>query len=859
MAETESRLEQRELPLPMSGVEDAIVINDRCALRVEQEHRVVVVAGVVVAHFADDDPAERAYAMVSLVERGWADQNDVARAFDVSARTVRRCQRRYDDAGIVGLGRGPGYPSGRPRAVLGERTLRRLKGEGHSNRVIAHRLGISEKAVRKRLRRLGWKPPPAPEQRALPLASAAPAGADPNLSASSSAPPQAPPEPASAAPAGADPNLSASSSAPPQAPPEPASSAPPGADPNLSASSSAPPQAPPEPASSAPPGADPNLSASSSAPPRTPLEPASSAPPGADPNLSASSSAPVATPAATTRSADTDPMDRRFDRFLAHMGLLDDAVPLFASALRVPNAGVLLALPSLVASGVLDAADRVYGSIGPAFYGLRTTLLTLLFMALWRIKRPEGLKERSPPELGRVLGLDRAPEVKTVRRKLTRLSRIGGAERLGRLVAERRVASLGQALGLLYVDGHVRVYHGKRELPKAHVTRLRISMPATTDYWVNDQRGDPLFVVTAEANAGLTKVLPKLLDDVRGVVGERRVTLVFDRGGWSPKLFQKLIARGFDILTYRKGRIPPVPEAEFTEHEGEIDGRIVRYQLADQKVSLLKGKLLLRQVTRLSNGHQTHVITSRTDLSALDVAHRMFERWRQENFFKYMREELLLDALVDYQIEPDDAERDVPNPVFAALDVQRRAARGEISRLQAEYGEAALHNPEQRRPSMRGFKIAHATLAKKIQEQRRHLLDLEQARAAVPRRIPVGQRTAGEVIKLSTERKHLTNVLKMIAYQAESDLLRAVTPHYKRAEDEGRTLLHAAFASAADLEVTATELRVTLAPQSSAHRSKAVAALCDALNASTTTFPGTTLALRYAVAEPLPAPSPTGR
>ena len=183
-------------------------------------------------------------------------------------------------------------------------------------------------------------------------------------------------------------------------------------------------------------------------------------------------------------------------------------------------------------------------------------------------------------------------------------------------------------------------------------------------------------------------------------------------------------------------------------------------------------------------------------------------------------------------------------------------ARAEISRLQAEYGEAALHNPEQRRPSMRGFKIAHAPLAKKIQEQHRHMLELEQARAALPRRIPVGQRTVGEVIKLSAERKHLTDVLKMIAYQAESDLFRVVAPHYKRADDEGRTLLHAGFASSADLEVTPTELRVTLAPQSSAHRTKAVAALCEALDATATTFPGTLLRLRYAVAG---LPEPEGR
>jgi transposase len=155
MADTESQAEpQRELFPPASSAASAIVINDRCMLRIEDQHRVVVVAGAPVAHFANDDPMARAHAMVSLVEHGWADQNDVARVFEVSARTLRRYQRRYEDEGLAGLGRGPGYPSGRVRSTSGMRTLLRLKDEGHSNRAIAHRLGISEKAVRKRLRRL---------------------------------------------------------------------------------------------------------------------------------------------------------------------------------------------------------------------------------------------------------------------------------------------------------------------------------------------------------------------------------------------------------------------------------------------------------------------------------------------------------------------------------------------------------------------------------------------------------------------------------------------------------------------------------------------------------------------------------
>jgi len=116
------------------------------------------------------------------------------------------------------------------------------------------------------------------------------------------------------------------------------------------------------------------------------------------------------------------------------------------------------------------------------------------------------------------------------------------------------------------------------------VARLRISLPATSDYWVNDSAGDPLFVVTAEANAGLVKMLPGILDQVRALVGKRRVTVVFDRGGYSPKLFLQMLADDFDLLTYRKGRYPRIPRQRFQERRTRRDGRTLTYVLADQEV-----------------------------------------------------------------------------------------------------------------------------------------------------------------------------------------------------------------------------------------------------------------------------------
>jgi hypothetical protein len=335
------------------------------------------------------------------------------------------------------------------------------------------------------------------------------------------------------------------------------------------------------------------------------------------------------------------------------------------------------------------------------------------------------------------------------------------------------------------------------------------------------------------------------------VIGERRVTIVFDRGGWSPKLFHTMIQDGFDILTYRKGKGPLINPRRFVHRRAKLDGCWVSYDLHDQPVRFLKGKLRLRQVTRLcDNGHQTQVITNRCDLPDIEVAYRMFDRWRQENFFKYMREEFLLDALVDYRIEAEDPTRTIPNPERRTLDQQVRAARAELAKIEREYGAAAADNTEQRRPTMRGFKIAYGTLGKQLRGARDRLTKLIDKRRKVPQRVAIRDLSEPAVVKLATERKHLTDIIKMVAYQAESDLFALLRPHYTRAEQEGRTLLHEIFAATGDIRVTGDELQITLAALSSPHRTRAAQALCELLDQTATLFPGSVLRLRFAVRPP---------
>lgn len=762
---------QQALALPPPAASNTVVINARCGLRIEADQRVVVVAGLPVHHYRGEDAVAAAYAMVFLVESGFAQQTEVARAFARSVRSVRRYQRRYAQGGMAALGGAAGWRRGR-RRISGKRLrgIEMLKSQGLSNRAIAHRLGVSEKAVRKLL---GASQPADSTQLALAGITSAAA--------------QKPP--ATCVPSETSPRDDADRATP-------------------------------------------------SAPDRA----------GACDPITASGDDGEPVP----MSLDCDASDRTFDRQLAHLGLLDDAAPLFREGTSVPGVGVLLALPCLVESGLLRISRKLYGEIGPAFYGLRTTLLTLLFMALLRIKRPEHLKERDPAAFGRLLGLDRAPEVKTLRRRLTRLAARHCVEQLGAELARLRVDQRGHLMGFLYVDGHVRAYHGERTIAsRAYVARRHLAMPASTDYWINDRCGDPLLVITGEVNAALTRALPRILREVRDLVGQRRVTIAFDRGGWSPKLFATMIKDGFDLMTYRTGRCRRINERRFVRRRAEVDGRLVDYLLHDQRVGLLKGKLRLRQVTRLcESGHQTQVITSRCDLRDVEVAYRMFERWRQENFFKYMREEFLLDALVDYQIEPEDSTRTIRNPERRALDKQIRVAGADLARLEREYGAAAAGNAEQRRPTMRGFKIAHGRLGKQLRTARARVSQLFERRRDLPKRVEVRDLSGPAVVKLATERKHLTDIIKMVAYQAESDLLALLRPHYARVDQEGRTLLHELFAAAGDVRVSDSQLHITLAPLSSPHRTRAAQALCEMLDQTATVFPGSRLRIRFTVRSP---------
>ena len=250
---------------------------------------------------------------------------------------------------------------------------------------------------------------------------------------------------------------------------------------------------------------------------------------------------------------------------------------------------------------------------------------------------------------------------------------------------------------------------------------------------------------------------------------------------------------------------------------------------------------------RSPGGHQTPILTNRTDLTGPQVAYRMAARWRQENYFKYAREHFALDALDSYADTPDDPTRMVPNPAKAHAGDQISAARAQLAAAHGGIADAIdAAGIRARQPGSGGKATVDPAAGQALTAATSDLAAAKAASRETPSHLPLGQVRPGSRL-LETERKLLTHAIRMSAYNTESSLARLLRPHYARGDDEARALLREAFTLSGDIQITGNTLHVRLDPASAPRRSNALTALCVELTDTTTRYPGTDLTLAYSI------------
>jgi hypothetical protein len=538
----------------------------------------------------------------------------------------------------------------------------------------------------------------------------------------------------------------------------------------------------------------------------------------------------------------------------------------FGNHLDVSHGGLLLTLPSLLACGLLDHISR-FERVG-GYYTATQVFLSLAFLSLLRVKKLEQADKVPVGELGRSMGLDRSPEVKTLRGRIASFCRLTDVEEWSTLLSRQWMQADEDLDGVLYVDGHVNLYYGKQtQMPKRFVSRLRLCMSGSTDYWVNDRMGAPFFVVHKTINEGMIQVLkediiPRLNTDVPGQPTEEelqandrlhRYMLVFDREGYSIELFAELVKERIAFCTYRKNVKEDWPEEAFTHYEMITEsGETEAIQLAERQTVLYGKKekggtqkeVTVREIRKkTASGHQTSIITTNYILPMVQIAFLMFSRWCQENFFKYMVESFGIDSITSYLKNRIPDTSLIVNPAYRELDREHKSISMRINHSKVKYAEISLQNKELSEKEIKRYAQMKTDLQLEIEDLEKQRRVRIEKKKNTNKKILFKDMDENQKFRTSVnERKFFLDTIKIIAYRAETALCNIIR-NQMASPEQARSLMRKLYTADADIEPDEMKQCLTVKIHRTNHWAddKILEYLCEQINDTETVFPATKL------------------
>lgn len=538
----------------------------------------------------------------------------------------------------------------------------------------------------------------------------------------------------------------------------------------------------------------------------------------------------------------------------------------FSEQVDVHCAGVLFSLPALIANGLLRHSEEFKPDDG--YYSVESIFISLAFLALLRAKTLAQSETIPCGELGRAIGLDRIPEVKTLRKRIERFCNRTDVKQWSLTLSKEWMEQHPELAGVLYIDGHVNLYYGdSTKMPKRYVSRFRLCMSGSTDYWINDNTGQPFFVINEVIAGGLIEkikeeIIPRLDKDVPGQPSQEaleqnpllsRYMLVFDREGYSPEFFYDIWQKRIAVCTYKKNVKDKWPEEEFTTYEEVLpEGETVKVELAERGVLLestdSKKEIWCREVRKRSkSGHQTSVITTNFTLSIVMIGVFMFTRWCQENFFKYMMEHFNIDGLVSYLKEIISDTKYLVNPVYRKLESELKKLNGKLTIRRAKFSILTLKEQEIEDKKMKKYLVEKAVILEEIEQFMNEILVIKNQMKDTDRKITFSQLPENEKFTNAINvRKHFMDTIKIIAYRTETGMCNLIKKQMGH-PDEARKLIREIYQTDADIKPDYENKKLTVLLHKLNHwrDDKVAQILCDELNETETKFPGTDLVINY--------------
>jgi len=493
----------------------------------------------------------------------------------------------------------------------------------------------------------------------------------------------------------------------------------------------------------------------------------------------------------------------------------------------VQHLGGWLLLGMLEREGLYDAALGLWDD-PRGREALRVTLDSVgLALGLGQ-RCVEGVRRLETPSAGVLLRSSGAPSESWVRRVLKRYADEAGGSRLHLAMTSRylkRARTDDERPAVFYVDNHMRPYTGKHTVRKGWRMQDKRVKPGTTDYYVHDEDGRPVFRLESPENDHLTEWLTPAGRFLRQGLGERqRLLLAFDRAGAYPEQLAELREEGLEFVTYERRPYPLLAETVFDRTVTVDDEEIGVHESALKNLG--KGRGRVRRIAlKMSDGHQVNLLAISRE-PAWRLIEVMLGRWVQENAFKHGNERWGINQLDRRKVEHYPPETVIPNParrrIDRALTLARHRegdARNKLARLAAD----------DRRREKVGQDLKAALSDQKT------LLAL---RPSTPKHAPLAEtELAGKLVYHPGEYKTVLDTLRIACANVESELAGEIAPHLRKPAEAKKALANL-FAAPGEIRVNGKSITVTLNPAARKDEREAFDALFQCANRRRLTLPG---------------------
>jgi len=448
----------------------------------------------------------------------------------------------------------------------------------------------------------------------------------------------------------------------------------------------------------------------------------------------------------------------------------------------------------------------------------------------------EGVRRLATSTAPLLLRCDHTPTASTVRRRLHALADEHGPALMAR-IGERyldAVRAEANQRAVFYVDNHMRKYTGQEVVRYGWRMQDKRAIPGTSDYYVHDESGRPVFRIDTPSHDSLCQWLMPIVTRLReGLGAEERILLVFDRAGAFPDEMATLRDAGVEFATYERR---PYPDLALSAFDRTIAVRGQTYDVHESRLKNLgAGRGRVRRIAlRAPDGKQINLLAVSTAPLDQLVGFLMggpdpktpSGRWQQENAFKHEAERWGINQLDGRKVEPYPPGTIIPNPARRRNERALKIARADEGRARSVLADKNATDKQHAR--------AEAELADAIHRR----VACELARPLIPKHAPIEQtELADKLVRHPAKLKAVVDTMRIVCANVEAELADIIAPSLKRPR-EAKKVIANVFASPGRVDVTTSEIRVRLSPAANRSEHAAIRRLLAGITARKLTLPG---------------------